>query len=1042
MADCRFFGDDGDGGAGAGGAIYITASNLTAAGCSFDENVAYGDGGALYINAADDNCIVEMSNCTFAYNYTDYDFDGYGGAIYMVSYAVAPVTTASLELTSCTFFQNEAEGLGLGGGLAQEGVNSTTTIRNCIFDNWADDYDNTVRLNSAGEVADVGTINSYNSLYSDTPDLTDSNYDITGQDSWCYDMADNGGLTPTCAIDSISPARDAGSTVLATDQRGVTRGSPSDIGAYQWVGPTYADDSKANDNGNGLSWATAKKHVYAAANLAGPGSATYVAAGTYLGEYHWDVYDLDYYNINITKPLILAGAGAASTIIDDSAPHVDYDDTIMDVYGGYYYDSDEDEDVYGPISISGFTLKNAQGEDCYGGGLYIESEGVTTVSDCIIEDNYAEDGGGGIYAYGGDNVTISGCTVNGNESSGYGGGIYFDDCDIFSLTDSNVNGNSSSYDGGGIYGDEIYGDEYGDYTLISRCTIDSNTADGSGGGIYLYDIDYSEYPVTIEACTLSNNEAAGSGGGLYNYEDSSVLLTNCTIYGNSLPDGGYGGGGIYNIGEAELLNCTIASNDAGPGGEGGGYGEYGDGTFENTIVANNTADGSDNDMYGAAITSDGHNICTTDGSRDYFNGAGDQVNTDPGLGPLQSNGGPTWTCAIGAISPAYNGTEETTSWVDQRGVERPQNTYWDVGAYEYVGDPPSGPTTVKVETLANGSGTVVGSQNLAIGSTLTVYSITRDSGGAFVANAAATWSFAGKTGGVADTDLVAAGDNKSAVMTGHMVGTGVIHAAISGLTSTDSGIITVTAAPAPTAPTITSVSPNSGMWGETLAITVTGTNFTGATSVSFGPGITVTFTVVSPTQINATITTVVGAAPGARNVTVTTPQGSATGSFTVNANPSLINGTQSHGGGGGSGGSGGSGQGNQGMSPVSMPNIVVQSATLSAAKVAPGEAVTITANLANKGTVNGTSAVKVYVNGQEEAIQGVTVNSGSNRPVSFTLSRNEPGTYTVYVGGTPAGSFTVEQTVDPNVILLISAALFLSGLVLGVIYIRRRQSYY
>lgn len=254
-------------------------------------------------------------------------------------------------------------------------------------------------------------------------------------------------------------------------------------------------------------------------------------------------------------------------------------------------------------------------------------------------------------------------------------------------------------------------------------------------------------------------------------------------------------------------------------------------------------------------------------------------------------------------------------------------------------------------------------------------------------------------------------------------------------------IVTVTVAPA-SAPTITSVIPNSGMWGETLAITITGTNFTGATSVSFGSGITVTFTVVSPTQINTTITISMGADTGARNVTVTTPQGSETRSFTVNANPSLLTGTQSHGGGGGSGSSGGgSGPGNQGMTAVSMPNIVVQSATVSATKVAPGETVTITANLANKGTVNATSAVKVYVNGQEEAVQGVTVNSGSNRPVSFTLSRNEPGTYTVYVGGTEAGSFTVEQAVDPNMILLVSTTLFLAGLVLGAIYIRRRQNY-
>jgi len=102
-------------------------------------------------------------------------------------------------------------------------------------------------------------------------------------------------------------------------------------------------------------------------------------------------------------------------------------------------------------------------------------------------------------------------------------------------------------------------------------------------------------------------------------------------------------------------------------------------------------------------------------------------------------------------------------------------------------------TQVRVETAADGSGTVVGSQSLTAGNTLTVYAITRDASNNFVANAAATWSFSSTSNGVTGTDLVANSGNKSATMTGHLVGTGVIHAAVSGLTSTDSGTITVTA---------------------------------------------------------------------------------------------------------------------------------------------------------------------------------------------------------------------------------------------------------
>ncbi|MHB8084990.1 MAG: choice-of-anchor U domain-containing protein, partial [Dehalococcoidia bacterium] len=126
----------------------------------------------------------------------------------------------------------------------------------------------------------------------------------------------------------------------------------------------------------------------------------------------------------------------------------------------------------------------------------------------------------------------------------------------------------------------------------------------------------------------------------------------------------------------------------------------------------------------------------------------------------------------------------------------------------------------------------------------------------------------------------------------------------------------------------------------------------------------------------------------------------------------------------------------QGPAPIA--NIAVQSASLSNAKVAPGAAVTVTANVANKGTANGSSQIKLYVNGQEEAHQGVTLSSGGRTPVKFTVSRDEPGTYSVYVGSTPAGSFTVDTFADSNLILYISGALILFSLVGGLIFIATR----
>ena len=76
------------------------------------------------------------------------------------------------------------------------------------------------------------------------------------------------------------------------------------------------------------------------------------------------------------------------------------------------------------------------------------------------------------------------------------------------------------------------------------------------------------------------------------------------------------------------------------------------------------------------------------------------------------------------------------------------------------------------------------------------------------------------------------------------------------------------------APTVTSVSPNSGPTAGGTSVTITGTNFNGATAVTFGGTAATGITVVNATSITAT--TPVGAV-GAVDVAVTTPGGTGTG---------------------------------------------------------------------------------------------------------------------------------------------------------------------
>jgi hypothetical protein len=231
--------------------------------------------------------------------------------------------------------------------------------------------------------------------------------------------------------------------------------------------------------------------------------------------------------------------------------------------------------------------------------------------------------------------------------------------------------------GGGIY---ISGQHI---VTLNDCVIKGNQAT-RGGGIY------NDGQLTMNGCTISGNSAVQYGGGIYNSSGGEICMTNCTISGNSLTlDSDCYGGGIYNIGTMELLNCTIAYNStsSNPNAYGGGFAENvpATSTFKNTIVANNTAGNSSyNNGYIEPFvthTSQGNNLDSENSCG--FNQPTDLINTEPLLGPLQDNGGPTFTHALLHGSPAIDAANNSGApATDQRGAPRPQGTTCDIGAYE------------------------------------------------------------------------------------------------------------------------------------------------------------------------------------------------------------------------------------------------------------------------------------------------------------------------------------------------------------------------
>jgi hypothetical protein len=198
--------------------------------------------------------------------------------------------------------------------------------------------------------------------------------------------------------------------------------------------------------------------------------------------------------------------------------------------------------------------------------------------------------------------------------------------------------------------------------------------------------------------------------------------------------------------------------------------------------------------------------------------------------------------------------------------------------------------------------------------------------------------------------------------------------------------------PSPIVITVTGVNPSGGTQGQCLTVIITGTGFTGATAVNFGTGITVnSFTVNSDTQITANICIAADAALGARDVSVTTTGGTGTGTalFTVNA-PVVPRASPT-----------------RSRPPIKPQALLsVQYLSINPQQVYANQPVTITTNVVNTGGEAGNLNVALMINGQVEQTRIVSVGPQGTQPVKFTVTKAQPGTYTVDIGG-QKGSFTI-----------------------------------
>ncbi len=249
------------------------------------------------------------------------------------------------------------------------------------------------------------------------------------------------------------------------------------------------------------------------------------------------------------------------------------------------------------------------------------------------------------------------------------------------LVDVTVTGGSAQRGGG------IAVDAGAELTLVDSLVF-GNDAARRGGGIW------NAGTLAVSASTVANNRAI-EGGGIGSAHGSVVSLANTTIAENVATARG---GGLWLAGRSEIAASTIADNQAARGGgvtvAGGGAG------IARSIVAGNRADRAR--QCDGPLLSAGGNV--DQGHRCGFDAAHDLEDTDPQLGRLGPNGGPTFTMALSVRSPAVDIAGDCGGR-DLRGA--PREPRCDAGSYELVrclGKPVDVVGTPRDDELSGGRG--------------------------------------------------------------------------------------------------------------------------------------------------------------------------------------------------------------------------------------------------------------------------------------------------------------------------------------------------
>lgn len=665
------------GGAIRNGASENDGSELTLQRCTISNNTAADGGGISNHFGAD----VELYNSTLSGNTAS----DQGGAIY------SRTTPGSANASTFTVGRSSVlkdNSAGLGGAISNRYGTLNVQGNSQIYGNNATDF--------GGAIYNHGTANIYNATVRDN-EAEDSGGGVYNNINGVLDITDS-----VISGNSVTKYNGVGGGIRSTGSTGSNHSDPKVTITNSQISDNHADGGSGD--GGGIY-----ADAYTILTIKGGSTISNNTAGRDGG---------GIYNNGLRLEV------DSSTVSDNEADR--------DAGGIYSWHESN-------LAVNNSTISNNT-SDGKGGGIFIDvgaGNYRNSVDNEIFYSNIFGNQayqGGGIFNNGA--LYIYGSTIDSNiaheevisalSRSGDGGGIYSGNQGQLFVYDSTIRNNKADVDGGGIASYRDGGSinipiPHKYFRILNTLTLGVN---------YLIDAFTPPEPFVIYNSTIAYNQAGKYGGGIYTISATGIF--NCTIAYNQAETGGGLARRNYSPTAYETLTLenTISAFNQGDTAYvegvtvdvGDYHSESGNPTDSKTFVSRLIVSDDSFSVYNSQnlfnnvgvipryyrnfyVDSDGDRVYSGDpilnpnhSGQIFGDNAINFIIADPHLGPLQDNGGPTFTMALLEHSPAIDRGNSVLSNSaldfgevinrDQRGYNRVDGipggfTDRDIGAFEY-----------------------------------------------------------------------------------------------------------------------------------------------------------------------------------------------------------------------------------------------------------------------------------------------------------------------------------------------------------------------